>query len=139
MSKKEEAAVEAAATAEAVAETPAEVKAAAALVKKAPKSITRTLSDGKDQLQFIGLIRKDGSVDSHIVHRINKPDGKLEKSTRGESKKHATVEDAAKSFEAGVAVAVKQGWQERKAGASAGFRAKPDSFSISNLPKPAGK
>ena len=111
---------------------------AAPKAPKAPQSITRTLVSGKEQMMFIGIIRKDGTVGTYVTHRILKDDGKLEKSKRGATSEHASVADAHTAIAAGIAIAVKKGWQERKGGPpSGGFRARPDAFSIDNLPSPS--
>ena len=119
-------------------ETTTPEASAAPVASKVPKSITRTLVNGNEQMLFIGTIRNNGTVGLFVNHRILKEDGKLEKSTRGATSEHANVAAALKAISGGIALAVKKGWQERKAGASAGFRARPDAFGIDSLPSPSG-
>lgn len=141
MAPKSEAA--AAAVTEAVNEvaTEATTKAEApAKVKGEPKTISRSLTDGRNQLQFIGVIRKNGTVRFFVNHRENDEKGKLSKSTRGASIDYDSLEAAKAQIESGVKAALKQGWQERKASGGGGnFTRKPDAFTMANLPKPTGK
>ena len=105
-----------------------------------PKSITRTLTDSaKNQLVFNGVVRRDGTVGTYVTHRILKADGKVKESKRGETKDYASVAEARKAFDAGVAVAVKRGWQEKQPGLVGGYKAKPDSFTLETLPEPTKK
>ena len=111
---------------------------AAQAAPKVPKSITRSLvGPNKEQMVFSGVIRKDGTVGTFVTHRILKDDGKLKESKRGATSEHTNVADAHKAIAAGVALAVKKGWQEQKAGPPSGFRARPDAFTIDNLPSPS--
>lgn len=107
---------------------------AAEPAKKEPGSVTRTLVDAKaNEMQFIATRKKSG-WSSYVVHRILK-DGKLEKSTRGATVEHDDLDAAKAEIEKGVKAAAKLGWTERKGGGG-GYVARPDAFSLSNLPKP---
>ena len=106
---------------------------------KVPKSITRTLVNGNEQMVFSGIVRKDGTVGTFITVRTLKADGKLEKSSRGGTSEQPNLAAAHKAISGGVALAVKKGWQERKGGPTSGFRARPDAFTIDNLPSPSKK
>jgi len=120
---------------ETTAPVPAEAAPVVQTAAKVPQSYVRTLTDGGNQLQFIATVKKDGSVNSYVVHRINGPDGKLVKSERGGTVSYPDLASAKVAIESGVKSAVKGGWSERKGGGG-GFKARPDAFSLSNLPKP---
>jgi hypothetical protein len=112
--------------------------APAAAAPKPPQSLVRTLSDGTNQLQFIAVVKKDGSVNSYVVHRENGPDGKMIKSTRGGTVSYETLAKAKEAIDVSVKAAQKQGWSERKGGGG-GFKARPDAFDLAHLPSPKAK
>lgn len=124
-------------TGEAVdAKTPAVATAAEAV--KTKKSFTRQLIDAnKNQLRFIANLKKDGKVEQYIVHRELNADGKLVLSKRGGTTSHEDMDSAKAAIEAGVKIAAKQGWQEKKSSGGGGYKARPDSFTLENLPAPS--
>lgn len=101
-----------------------------------PKSFVRTLTDAVgNELQFLANVRKDGTWSSYVSHRQMK-DKKLVKSSRGATNSHDSLAEAKAEIEKGVKEATKAGWTERKGGGG-GFKARPDTFSLGSLPKPA--
>jgi hypothetical protein len=116
----------------------AEVETETETTDSEPKSYVRTLTDpGGNELQFLANRRKDGTWSSYVSHRQMK-DKKLVKSSRGASNDHDSLDEAKAEIEKGVKAATGQGWQERKAGGG-GFKPRPDSFNLANLPKPSKK
>jgi len=117
------------------ASTPAQVTAVAAVTTK--KSFTRGLVDAnKNQLRFIANLKKDGKVETYIVHRELNADGKLKLSKRGATTIHENMDSAKATVETGVKVAIKSGWQEKKSSGGGGYKARPDSFTLDTLPSP---
>lgn len=117
------------------ADTPAEDE-------KVQKTFVRTLTakEGKDTLQFVASLKKDGKYSVYATHREVDENGKLVKSSRGASSVAEDIDKAKENIEGGVKMAIKAGWVERKPGAGGGgFKPRPDSFQLSNLPKPRGK
>lgn len=106
--------------------------------KSEPKSYVRTLSDGKNVLQFLANQKKDGSFSTYVAFR-ERDGGKTVKTTRGNSATYSSLAEAKAAIEGGVSRAIGEGWKERKAGSgNAGFKPKPDSFTLDTLPKPQG-
>jgi len=115
-------------------ETPIKVKRAK---REGPsRSFGRTLTDGRNQLKFLANVTKNGTWTSYVVHREQDTNGKLVKSSRGGTNSHADMAAAQAEIDKAVRSAVKAGWEEKKGGGGGGFHARPDSFSLSNLPKP---
>lgn len=129
-------------SAAAAAETEPEADQAEDAGDKVQKTFVRTLTakEGKDTLQFVASLKKDGKYSVYATHREVGEDGKLIKSSRGASSVAEDLDKAKENIEGGVKMAIKAGWVERKPGVGGGgFKPRPDSFQLSNLPKPRGK
>jgi hypothetical protein len=103
---------------------------------KSPKSFSRVLRSGKDTIEFRNEIHADGSVRAIVIVR---EDGKVV--SRGGSVKYANLELAKAAMAKPLADALAKGWEKPAAVdiAKYGFKAKPDAFSLADLPAPRSK
>lgn len=103
---------------------------------KQPRSFGLVLrSDEGSTLRIQAVAsRRDGSVQTFVVHQRPKgPDGKRF-SQRGATATHASLEAARAAVERIAAEAVKKGWQRPQR--RTGFTARPDAFDLAGLPAP---
>ena len=97
------------------------------------KSYIRTVQAGTERLRFLACQAKKGW--SFYIQKQVVENKKTKTVERGGSKHFETLAEASKEVDAGVEAALKQGWSATtKVGG--GFKAKADTFSLSNLPKP---
>jgi hypothetical protein len=99
------------------------------------KSYCKTLHGEESKLIFVAVVTKEGAG-SYILHQNRSigTDGAVKWTTvgRGATAAHATMDEAILAVDAGVKVAIKGGW--RKPAGPAGFKPKPDAFSLTSLP-----
>ena len=108
---------------------------APAKAPKVQKSFGTNLAGAKgNNLRFLAILRKDGSINAFVTHYVRDAKGKIMKSTRGASSVHSNFDSAKKWIENGVAKATKEGgWKRRRGGG--GGRTKADAFTLDNMPK----
>ena len=112
------------------------------------KSYTKTLHGDEMKLIFVAVVTKDGAG-SYILHQDRTIDktGAVKwiahvaedgtSAGRGATQRHDTMEAAKTAVDNGVKAAIKAGW--KKPAGPAGFKPKPDAFSLDKLPKAAKK
>jgi hypothetical protein len=103
-----------------------------AKVAAPPKSYSVTLrgADGAT-LQLVALRKADGTASSYAIHSTKAASGKRN-SERGATQQHASFDAARAAVEKVATEAAKRGWVRKPR--TAGFAAKPDAFSLANLP-----
>jgi hypothetical protein len=100
------------------------------MAEKTAKSYTKTLHGEQSRLIFVAVVSKVGAT-SYVLHQVKDGD-KWKTEARGATESHPDITAASKAVDAGVTAALKGGW--RKPAGPAGFKPKPDAFSLSNLP-----
>ena len=102
---------------------------------KQPRSMSVALRSGdKETLRIVAVFKKDGTATTYVIHSVKDPKGKPQ-NTRGGTEQHPTADAAKKAVERLAKEAEKRGW--KRGARRAGFQAKPDAFTVDNLPKPA--
>lgn len=114
----------------------ATVAAPVAAATKAPTSVIKTLTDGGSERMQINAIKNKSDWSVYIVHQQVGKDKKLKTIERGASDRVEDLADARKWVAKTHSILVKDGWQVPEG--PKGFEAKPDAFTMKNLPKPGG-
>lgn len=109
----------------------------AAATPKPRTSIIRTLTNGAAGRLQINAIRNKNDWSCYVVSQEVGKDKKLKTLARGASERVADEAEAQAYVTKAVAAATKLGWQVPEG--PKGFEAKPDSFSLTSLPKPTKK
>lgn len=100
-----------------------------------PKSKTVTLTSGKDTLQFVAQVTKDGGASGHVLETKVGADGK-KTSDRGATISGTSLEDVLLKYEAAIKDAEGKGWKKRVPVVLAGYKPRPDAFDLASIPAP---
>jgi hypothetical protein len=106
---------------------------------KAPKTYTIRLTAGVEEVLITAWQTKAGWKSAAVRYREAVVKGKKRTGERGASADYQNAAAAKVGIEKLPALFVKAGWVRPEKKAFGGFVAKPDSFTMSSIPKPGKK